>query len=59
VSVVIALARRAAAHPTFADLNLRVVDMLGDLTEIAHVEPSRTDRAFHEVIGLMSLDYFS
>jgi hypothetical protein len=38
---------------TFEDLNLTViVHMLNHLPEIAHIEPSRTHRAFQEMIGL-------
>src|ERR1700730_16596491 len=38
---------------TFQHFNLAVVmDVLGDLDEIAHIEPPRTDRALFEVIGL-------
>jgi hypothetical protein len=34
-------------------LNLAaIMDVLGDLGEIAHIEPLRTDRASFEVIGL-------
>jgi hypothetical protein len=35
---------------SFQNLNLgAIVDVLGDLGEIAHIEPLRTDRAFFKV----------
>jgi hypothetical protein len=37
---------------TFADLNLRVVNVRQHLTEVAHVEPLATPWAPHEMIGL-------
>jgi hypothetical protein len=40
----------------FQNFNLAVVDMLDDLSEIVHVEPSRADRAFDVVIGVGSSD---
>jgi hypothetical protein len=32
------------------------MNVIGDLGEIAHIEPPRTDRAFEEVIGLSLSD---
>ena len=37
---------------TFADLDLRVVNMHQNLAEVAHVEPFAAAGAFHEMIGL-------
>lgn len=40
----------------FEYFNLAVVEVLDDLGEIEHIEPLRTGRALHEVIGLIFCD---
>jgi hypothetical protein len=41
---------------TFADLDLRVVNMLHNLVHVAHVEPLPAARAFHVMFGLVPGD---
>jgi hypothetical protein len=48
--------RSLAGRLRAQNFNLAVVDMLDDLSEIVHVEPSRADRAFDVVIGVGSSD---
>jgi hypothetical protein len=43
---------RLSGRP-FQNFNFAVVDLLGDLGEIAQVEPLQAGRAFHEMIGLI------
>jgi hypothetical protein len=61
------IAQRVLVHRSFSGrerfvgkFNLAaVMDMIGDLTEIAHIEPLLADRALHEMVGFGSSDAIS
>jgi hypothetical protein len=60
------IAQRVLVHRSFSGrerfvgkFNLAAMDMIGDLTEIAHIEPLLADRALHEMVGFGSSDALS